>query len=540
MERHDAIIIGGGLNGLTAAAYLARAGVDVLLVERNERLGSAAAGYDIRPGFRMPRFTLGTVSLPAHTVSDLELTKYGLRLMRVDGGVSLMADGHYHASYRDGLMHRRELTRLSAKDADAWTRFRRDMLRANLALRDLLARPMRDPSRRTLAAFRGLLSSADKIAAKPTEDLHDLLRIWTMPMADFLDSYFTSDLIKLHLAAKALAGTTLGPYSPSSARFLMNAFMGETEGAGGGAPAAVLAMGGPEAVANALAASIEAHGGRVRTEAEVTDVILRDGKARGVALADGEEVYANAILSDLDLKRTFLALFPWKELPKGFVERVSRFRMRGVTAKINLALDAMPEFPALPDGCPALHGGLRLVKSMMSLEHSYDDWRDHRPPRLPLIEALIPSMVDGSLAPQGRHVMSVAVHYVPEYLHDGPWSNERRDAFTDLVISEIAAHSPNFKDRIMSAETLVPPDIESEVGLTAGDFEQGEMTLDQMFFNRPMPGLAAYETPIANFYLCSGSAHPGALEAGGAGAGAAARVAIALGRAPLHRKGSVL
>ncbi|MGV8996437.1 MAG: phytoene desaturase family protein [Parvibaculaceae bacterium] len=539
MERHDAIIIGGGLNGLTAAAYLARAGVDVLLVERNERLGSAAAGYEIRPGFHMPRFSLGTVKIPAHTVSDLELTKFGLRLTRVDGGVSLSGDGRYHASYRDGLMQRRELARLSAKDADAWTRFRRDMLRANRALSEALAHPMRDPSRRSLSAFRGLLKSADKVALKPSDDLHDLLRLWSMPLADFLDGYFTSDQVKLHLAAKALAGTTLGPYSPSSARFLMNAFANDPEGAAGGAPASVIAMGGPEAVAKALAASVEAYGGRVRAEAEVTDVILRDGKARGVALADGEEIYANAILSDLDLKRTFLALFPWKDLPKGFVERVSRFRMRGVTAKLNLALDAMPVFPAVPDGCPALQGGVILAQPMMSLERAYDDWRDHLPPRLPLVEALIPSMVDRSLSPVGKHVMSVSVHYVPEFLHDGPWTTERRDALTDLVISEVANHSPDFKDKIMSAEMLVPPDIEAEVGLTAGDFEQGEMTLDQMFFNRPMPGLAGYDTPVANFYMCSGSAHPGSLETGGAGAGAAQRVVTALGRGTIHRKGSV-
>ncbi len=537
MERHDAIVIGGGLNGLTAAAYLARAGVDVLLVERNERLGSAAAGFDIHPGFRMPRFTLGTSSLPHHTVTDLELPKFGLRFMRVDGGVSLLADGCYHASYRDGLMMRRELTRHSLKDADAWTRFRRDMLRAQFSLRDALAQPMHDPSRRSLAAFRALLGNADQLAIKPVPDLHDMTRLWTMSCAEFLDSYFTSDIVKMHLAAKALAGTTFGPYSPSSARFLMNLFSAETEGAGGGAPASVLAMGGPQAVADALGAAIEGFGGHVRTEAEVTDVILRDGKARGVALADGEEIYADAVLSDLDLKRTFLALFPWKDLPKGFVERVGRFRMRGVTAKINLALDGLPAFPVVPDDCPALQGGLRLAMPMEKLEQAFDDWRSHMPPRTPLIEALIPSMSDRSLAPLGKHVMSVAVHYVPEVLHDGAWTQSRKDDFTDLVIGEITAHSPGFKDLILATETLVPPDIESEVGLTAGDFEQGEMSLDQMFFNRPMPGLANYETPIGNFYLCSGSAHPGALETGGTGAGAAQRVAAALGRNVFTRRG---
>lgn len=539
MERHDAIVIGGGLNGLTAAAYLARAGVDVLLVERNERLGSAAAGYEIIPGFRMPRFTLGDASLPTQTVADLELHKFGLRLMRVDGGVSVSEDGRYVANYRDGLMQRRELARFSLKDADAWTRFRRDMLRANIALAEVLSHPMRDPSRRSLSAFRNLLSRADHLAATPPEDLHDLLRLWSMPCADFLNGYFSSDAVKAHLAAGALGGTTLGPFAPSSARFLMNGFRGESEGALGGAPAAVMAMGGPEAIANALAAAIEAHGGHIRTEAEVTDVILRDGKARGVALADGEEIYANAVLSDLDLKRTFLALFPWKDLPKGFVERVGRFRMRGVTAKFNFALDGLPSFNGVPDECPALQGGITLARPMATLEQAFDDWRDHLPPRTPLIKALIPSMVDRSLAPVGQHVMSVVVHYVPEVLHDGAWTAPRKEDLTELVIKNLAAASRGFRDRILAVDTLVPPDIESEVGLTAGDFEQGEMTLDQMFFNRPMPGLAGYETPIGNFYLCSGSAHPGALEAGGAGAGAAMRVAAALGRGGTIRKGLV-
>tara|TARA_R110000824_G_scaffold366730_2_gene555637 strand:- start:169936 stop:171558 length:1623 start_codon:yes stop_codon:yes gene_type:complete len=537
MERHDAIVIGGGLNGLTAAAYLACAGVDVLLVERNERLGSASAGYEILPGFSMPRFSLGTVSLPRHVVTDLELPKYGLRLMRVDGGVSLFADGRSHADYRDGLIHRRELSRHSHKDADSWTRFRRDMLRANAGLRDVLDTPMRDPSRRSFAAIRSLLGGADHVAGKPIHEMHDLLRIWTEPCADFLDSYFTSDIVKAHLAASALSGTTLGPRSPTSARFLLNLFSRETENASAGAPAKVLAMGGPEAVANALAACIEAHGGHIRTEAEATDVILRDGKARGVALANGEELYAEAILSDLDLKRTFLALFPWKDLPKGFVERVGRFRMRGVSAKINIALDAMPAFPALAEGDPALNGGFRLAMPVDGIEKAFDDWRDHLPPRAPLIEALIPSLADRSLAPEGKHVMSVMAHYVPETLHDGAWTLTRKEELTDLVVTQLARHSPGLSDRILAIETLVPPDIENEVGLTAGDFEQGEMTLDQMFFNRPMPGLAGYETPIDNFYLCSGSAHPGALETGGAGAGAAARVATILGRPNLARQG---
>ena len=539
MERHEAIIIGGGLNGLTAAAYLARAGVDVLLLDHNEKLGVAEQGIELSPDFRLPRFTLGVNRLPARTIFDLELPKFGLRTARLEGGVSLMNDGRYHASYVDGLIYRRELARLSPHDADAWTRFRRDMLRANRALDAALSHVMRDLSRPSLSALRGLLGGADRLAKMPIEDLHDLTRLWAQPCASFLDSYFESDVLKAHLASSALAGTTLGPLAPSSTRFLMNLFRNESGPASGGAPATVMTLGGPDVLVDAFVASIKASGGEVRTEAEVTDILLKDGKAQGVVLADGAEIMADAVLSDLDLKRSFLTLFAWKDLPKGFVERVGQFRLRGVTAKINLALDALPAFPAIPKDCPALVGGVRLAQTMDELERTSDDWRHSMPPRTPLIEMLTPSLVDRSLAPPGKHVMSVALHYVPEHLHDGDWTPERKRELATRALTTIAAHSPGIVDRIVAMETLVPPDVENEVGLTSGDFEQGEMTLDQLFINRPMPGLSGYETPIKNFYLCSGSAHPGAMEVGGAGAGAARRVLDALGKKTSARKGRV-
>ena len=457
MERHGAIIIGGGLNGLTAAAYLARAGVKVLLVDRNEKLGMAEQGVDIAPGFHIPRFTLGVNNLPAKTISDLELTKFGLRTARLDGGVSLMGDGRYHASYSDGIIYHRELARLSSRDADSWVRFRRDMLRANRALDQALSHVMRDLSRPTFAALRELLSGADRLAKTPVEELHDLVSLWAQPCATFLDSYFESEVLKAHLASRALAGTTLGPLAPSSARFLMGLFRHQSGPANNGAPATTLTLGGPDALVDAFSSCIKASGGTIRTEAEVTDVILKDGKAQGVVLADGTQIMADAILSDLDVKRSFLTLFAWKDLPKGFVERVGQFRLRGVTAKINLALDAMPVFPAVPNNCPALAGGVRLVQTMDALERSFDDWRHAMPPRTPLIEMLIPSMVDRSFAPPGKHVMSVALHYVPEHLHDDDWTPERKRELTIRALTAIAAQSPGIVDHIVAMETLVPP-----------------------------------------------------------------------------------
>lgn len=530
MERHDAIVIGGGLNGLTAAAYLARAGARVLLLERNAMLGGADAACEIAPGFQIARYNLGLSALPARIVSELELGRHGLRSLRVDGGVSLLEGGGYIASYRDGIVHRRELARFSLKDADAWTRFRRDMLRGVQQLRPLLATPLSDPSRLSFATLRRLLKTASRWGGIEADALHELTRLWTLSCADFLDDYFESDDIKARLASDALLGVGLGPRAPTGARYLLGAFLEETVGASAGAPARQLAVGGPAAVANALASAIAAHRGTIRTEAEVTDVLMRDGAARGVVLANGEEIYGRAILSDLDLKRTFLALFRWKELPEGFVEKVGRFRMRGVSAKINLALDAAPEFPAVPAVCPAILGGVRLAASFDEMERACDDWRDRIPPRTPLIDALIPTLVDRSLAPAGKHVMSVAVHYVPEALHDGPWTAERKDELADLVVERLADHSPGIRDRIVALETLVPPDIESEVGLTAGDLAQGETTLDQMFFNRPMAALAGNMTPVRDLYLCSASVHPAPIGAGYAGANAAALVAASLGK----------
>lgn len=530
MERHDAIVIGGGLNGLTAGACLARAGAGVLVLERNAEIGGAAAGYDIAPGFRISRYSLGLAAMAPRLVSELGLAGQGLRFLRLDGGVTLIGDGRHHASYRDGIIHRRELARFSLRDADAWTRFRRDMVRAAARLRPLFDKPMRDPSRWSFSTVRRLRGLADDIAGRDARELDDLARLWTLSCAEFLDDYFESGVVKARLASGALAGSTLGPHSPTSARFLLSPFMDEAVGASGGAPAALLPLGGPEAIAKALVSVIEANGGHVRREAEVTDILMRDRRARGVVLANGEEIYARAIVSDLDLKRSFLTLFPWKELPEGLVEKVGRFRMRGVTAKVNLALDGAPEFPDLPAGCPALHGGLRLGQTIDEIDAAFDDWRDGIPPSAPLIEALVPTFADRSLAPPGKHVMSVAVHYVPETLHDGAWTPERKDELSDLVIARLAERSPGLKDRIIAAETLVPPDIESEVGLTSGDFAQGELTLDQMFFNRPMAGVAGYATPIRDFYLCSVSVHPGPSALGAAGANAAAVVAARLGK----------
>lgn len=530
MGRHDAIVIGAGLNGLVAAAYLARGGLDVLVVDRASAPGGIAAEHEIAPGFRLPRYTLGSGGLPARIAADLDLPRHGLRFIRAEGGVSCFPGGGYHASYRDGVVHRRELARFSRRDADAWTRYRRDMLRAARGLAPLLGGPAASRRRGLFAGLRARLALADRIAAVAPEDLRDMLRLWTLPVSEYLDGYFESGAVKAHLAAAAMMGGTLGPHSPTSAARLLAPWLAEAGNATGGAPETLMPHGGPAALTGALVAALAAHGGTLRMEAEVTDVTIKDRTVRGVVLADGEEIEAGAVLSGLDVKRSFLSLFQWKDLPEGLVERVGRVRMRGVTAKVNMALDTLPEFPNLPENCPSVGGGLRLTGDMEAMERAFSDWRDRIPPRDPLIDLLIPSLYDATLAPVGKHVVSALVQFVPETLHDGAWTGERRDALGDLVMARLREVSPGIENRILACEILLPDDVENEIGLTGGDLSYGEMTLDQMFLNRPFSGMGGSETPLRNFYLCSPSAHPGPLVMGGAGANAASRVLASRGR----------
>lgn len=527
MERHDAVVIGAGLNGLVAAAYLARAGLDVLVLDRASAPGGIAMPHEIAPGFLLPRYMLGSGGLPPRIAADLDLARHGLRFIRAEGSVTCFPDGAYVASYRDGVIHRRELARHSRRDADAWTRYRRDMLRAARGLAPLLSRAASAPSGGILARLRARLALADRLAETPPAELASMLGLWTLPLSDYLDDYFEAPAIKAHLAAAALMGGTLGPSSPMSASRLIWPWLSETGDAMGGAPDTLMPQGGSVALLHALTSAVQARGGKIRLDAEVTDVLIKDRKVRGVELANGETIGAGVVLSGLDVKRSFLSLFRWKDLPQGLVERVGRVRMKGVAAKVNIALDAMPEFPGLPEGCPSLGGGLRLAGTIPAMDRAFADWRERMPPRDPVIDVLIPSIADPSLAPAGKHVLSAVVQFVPGELHDGAWTGERRDALRDLVTARLAEVSPGIETRMLACEVLLPGDIENEMGLTGGDLAYGETTLDQFFANRPFPGQGGASTPLRNFYLCSPSAHPGPFVMGAPGANAAAEVLAA-------------
>jgi phytoene dehydrogenase-like protein len=350
-----------------------------------------------------------------------------------------------------------------------------------------------------------------------------------MSAADFLDEYFESEIVKAHLAGSSIIGTALGPRSPGTAYVLLHHYMGEIDGTVGGWG---FARGGMGAVSASLAASLQASGGTIRTDAGIDRIIVRGGRAIGVVLHDGEEVHAPLVLSSMDVRRTFLDSIDPGELPGEFVQQVRNFKIRGSSGKLNIALDGLPLFPAIPADAPCTRGDMHVTDTVEMMERAYDDWKEGTWSHAPYIDMLIPSQIDPSMAPDGKHYMSVFVQYCPYELASGPWDDAKRKAFGDTVIGTIARHSPNFRSLILHAEVRTPFDIEREVGLTEGNIFQGELTMDQLLFNRPIPGYAQYRTPLRGLYLCGSSTHPGGGVMGAPGANAASAVLRDLGRSP--------
>lgn len=526
MERYDAIVIGAGHNGLTAAAYLARAGLSVLVVEKNEQPGGAAVSHEIEPGFIASRYSYAAGLLRREVIQDLELTRHGLAFIPFDGSLTLAGGGRFLAASSNRDVMRREIARHSLRDADAWRRFMRDMrAQADLA-GELMLRTPPDPtalSPRALRAWRAFIAPFRGIGG---DGLGETLRFWTMSAADLLGRYFESHVVRAHFGAPAVIGSSLGPMSPGSAYVMLHHRIG---GIGGVAPGGwAHVRGGMGAVSRALAAALQAQGGALRLGTGVAGLRIERGRATGVVLEDGTELAAPVVVSALDLKRSLLSLVDWKHLPEGLARRVSRFKSRGTAAKLNITLDAMPAFRAVPDDCPALDGDIRICGTLEDMERAYDEWKERMLPRRPYVELTIPSRLDPSLAPPGKHVASVFVQYVPETLFDGPWTRSRRETFQNTVLDIIEDEAPGFRDRIRQVETLLPADLEREIGMTGGNIFHGDLTLDQLLFNRPLPGMARYRTPIAGYWLCGASTHPGGGVTGAPGANAAREIVAAL------------
>ena len=527
MKSYDAIIIGAGHNGLANGAYLAKAGLDVVVVEKNDYVGGASVSRELHEGWTYSNASYVCSMLRQAIHRDLDLSRHGLILVPYLGTVNFGDDGQTLISYQNEEAAYLELKRHSPHDADSMHRFQTDLARYAQFIRKTLMRTPPDPTSFRPRDIRELLFLGRKFWALGEKEMYEYVRFFTMSAADFLEDYFENDLIKAAMASAGIIGTALGVYSPGSAYILLHHVMGDVDGSIG---AWGLPRGGMGAISDAIAGALQQHGGEIRTNAGVQQVLVKNGKAVGVALESGEELHARIVVSNLDAKRTFTQIMDRNDLPPGIYEKAKNFKIRGSSGKVNIALSGMPKFTGLPDNRYINRGGQGFTGSLETMERGYDCWKHGRWSDDPFVESVIPSAWDPTVAPPGQHWMSNFVQYCPPAMADGPWTPEKRDLFGKSVVDKIERYSPGFKDLIVHMEVRTPHELEKEIGLTEGNIFQGELTIDQLLFNRPFPGYAQYRMPVKNLYMCGSSTHPGGGVSATCGANAAREILIDLKR----------
>ena len=527
MNSCDAVVIGAGHNGLTNAAYLAKAGLKVLVLEKNDYIGGAAVSRELHEGWVYSNCSYLCSMMRQAIHRDLNLARHGLILVPYIGTLQFGNGDERLLSYHDEAANYLELKRHSPHDADAMLRLQADLGRYSQLIRKTLLRTPPDPARLRPRDISELLFLAQQFWSLGEQQIYEYIRFFTMSAAEFLDDYFENELIKAAMATPGIIGTALGVYSPGSAYILLHHVMGDVDGNIG---AWGLARGGMGAISQAIAGAVKEHGGAIRTRAPVHRLLVKRRRAVGVVLENGEQIQARIVVSNLDAKRTFTQIVDADDLPDDIVEKASNFKIRGSSGKVNLALSALPKFPGVPDNPYINRGGQTYVGSLQTLERAYDCWKRGRWSDDPFIESIIPSAWDPTVAPPGKHWMSNFIQYCPPQLADGPWTREKRDAFGQTVVDKIERYSPGFKDLILHMEVRTPREIEAEIGLTEGNIFQGELTLDQLFFNRPFPGYGQYRMPVKNLYMCGSSTHPGGGVSAACGANAAREILMDLKR----------
>jgi phytoene dehydrogenase-like protein len=505
MLKYDAIIIGGGHNGLTTAAYLAKAGKRVLVLERRHVLGGAAVTEEIYPGFKYSVCSYVVSLLRPEVIRDLELPKYDLEIIPLDSTFTPLPDGDYLFRSGDHARTRREIGRHSVTDAEAYEQYGQLMGQMAMAVKPLLAMTPPKLSAWNPKDLFGLARLGAHFRGLGEKLFYDLAKLMTMSSADFLDEWFETEALKATMSASGIIGTFMGPRSPGTAYVLLHHYMGELDGA---FRSWGFARGGMGTISRVIADAARHYGAKIKTQTAIDQVLIKNGRAYGVVLSSGDDIEAKVIVSGVDPKRTFLKMIDAEHLESEFLRQVDAFKIRGSSAKVNLALDALPNFTSLPGDGPHLAGAISISPSIDYIERAYDDAKYGEFSRRPYLDVIIPSMLDPSMAPPGKHVMSIFVQYAPYHLKNGSWP-DKREALGDTVIDTLSEYAPNLKNIILHRQVVTPWDLEQEFGLTEGNIFQGELTLDQLFFLRPLPGWAKYRTPIKNLYMCGACTHPG-------------------------------
>jgi phytoene dehydrogenase-like protein len=505
MSHYDVIVIGGGHNGLINAAYLARAGRKVLVVERRHVLGGAAVTEEIFPGFKYSVCSYVVSLLRPEIIRELDLPRHGLEILPLDGTFTPMPNGDHLWRVNDHAKTRRAIARHSKVDAEAYDEYGKAMVEMGRFVKPILTLSPPDPTSLEPRGLKDLLFLARRFQSLSDEDKYNQIQLMTMSAVDFLDQWFETDVLKATMSASGIIGTFLGIRSPGTAYVLLHHYMGEIDGA---FRSWGLARGGTGAISNAIADAAREAGVEIRTKTSVSKIIVKDEAVVGVVLESGDYLTSNLVSSSVDPNLTFLKMVGPEHLPSEFVEDIRRYKFRGSSGKVNLALDALPNFTSMPGPGAHLRGAISISPSIEYMERAYDEAKYGRYSRRPYIDIVIPSLTDPSVAPPGKHVMSCFVQYAPYHLREGSW-DDHREAFGDTVVSTIAQYAPNIKDIILHRQVVTPLDLEREWGLTEGNIFQGELTLEQLFFLRPAPGWARYATPIKGLYMCGSATHPG-------------------------------
>lgn len=526
MQKTDVIIIGAGHNGLVCAAYLARAGRRVLVLERRELVGGCAVTEEIWPGYHVSTASYLTSLLQERVIRDLELERFGYRVDAKDPAFfSPFPDRRYLFMWQDRDKTLQEIAKFSRHDAEVFPAYEDHLERLSQVVESLLLTTPPEFPPQGLGDFVDYLKLAAKMRGLSPKEIVGLVKIFTQSAVEFLDEWFESGEIKVTLATDAVIGANGGPRSAGTAYILLHHVMGSVAGHRG---LWGFVRGGMGAVSNAIADSARSRGVEIRTNAGVEHIKIVNGRARGVVLGGekdgGEEIEADLVVSNLTPNLTFLHLIESRDLPSDFLASIRKYRSEGTSCKINLALSGLPNFRALPGSeGPQHRATMHLCPSLEYIERAWDDAKYGHPSQSPLLELTVPTMYDPSLAPAGKHIMGIFIQYAPYTLSEGHW-DELREPFAYRVFDIIEEYAPGFRDLIIDKQVLTPLDLERRFGLTGGNIFHGEMSLDQMFVMRPVAGSARYSTPIRGLYLCGSGTHPGGGVMGAPGYNAAHQI----------------